>query len=237
MRVSAGVVERRLEAAIELEVARNRPRVDQRHQELRVVHLEARELVDLTDLVADDQAEIPERMEDGAEQPFFGLPQMAAEEDEQIDVGVEAELLAAVPADRDDRHRSDRFGSGRGVEDLAEEAVEAFGESRERRAAAVPEHDVVAQLAPRLFQQHGQAGGRGVRFVERARVHVRHGGVSLRSRGNPMPYITYTGLRPPPHLRACGQDLLLNEYRNPNASDCWLLLKEPVSVLNTSWSE
>ena len=42
----------------------------------------------------------------------------------------------------------------------------SVGESRERRAAAVAEHDVVAQLAPRLFQQHRQAGGRGVRFVE-----------------------------------------------------------------------
>ena len=91
---------------------------------------------------------------------------MAAEQDEEIDVGVQAQLLATVAADRHDRDRSDGLGSRRGVEDLPEEAVEPLGESRERRAAAVAEHDVVAQLAPRLFQQHRQAGGRGVRFVE-----------------------------------------------------------------------
>ena len=93
VRVGAGVMERRLEAVEQREVARDRPRVDQRHQELRVVHLETRELVDLPDLVADDEAEIPERVEDGAEQPFFGRAQVAAEEDEQIDVRVQAELL------------------------------------------------------------------------------------------------------------------------------------------------
>ena len=37
------------------------------------------------------------------------------------------------------------------------------------------------------------------------------GGVSLRSRGNPMPYITYTGLRPRPISGPARQDLLLNE--------------------------
>ena len=209
VRVRAGVMERRLEAAVELEVARDRPRVDQRHQELGVVHLEARELVDLPDLVADDEAEVPERVQDGAEQPLFGRAEVAAEEDEQIDVGVEAELLAAVPADRDDRDGRHRRGAGRFpgrvVEDLADEAVEAFGEPRQRRAAAVAEHDVVAQLAARLFQQHRQAcRRRRVRFVERTRVHVRHGGVSLRSRGNPVPSITYTGLRLCPMRCALG---------------------------------
>jgi hypothetical protein len=185
VRVGAGVVERGFEAAVEPEVARDRPRVDQCHEELGVVHLEAGELVDLPDLVAHHEAEIPERVQDGAEQPLFGLAKMAAEEDEEVDVRMQAQLLAAVPADRDDRHRRHGLGSGRRIENVAEEPIEAFGEPRERGATAVPEHDVVAQLAPRLFQQHGQAGGRGVRFVERAQVHVRHGGRQPPIEGQP----------------------------------------------------
>ena len=60
-------MERRLEAIEEPAVARNRPRIDERHEELGVVDFEPSELVDLAHLVADDEAEIPERVQDRAQ--------------------------------------------------------------------------------------------------------------------------------------------------------------------------
>ena len=85
------------------------------------------------------------------------------------------------------------------VEDLADEAVEAIGESGERRAAAVAEHDVVAQLAAGLFEQHRQAAVDALGLSREPVSTSDMGGVSLRSRGNPVPDITLHRVAPPPH--------------------------------------
>ena len=53
-------------------------------------------------------------------------------------------------------------------QELPEQRVKPLGEPCERRAAAVPEHDVLAQLAARFIEQlRGLARSRSrVRFVE-----------------------------------------------------------------------
>jgi hypothetical protein len=106
------MVEGRLEAAIEREISGDRPGVDQRHEKLGVVHFQARELINLTDLVADNETQIPQRVQKRAEQALLRLTQTAAEEHEQIDVRVKTELFPAVPADGNDRDWL--FDSGRG---------------------------------------------------------------------------------------------------------------------------
>src|SRR5262249_17827462 len=146
----------------------------ERHQKLRVVDLQAVELVDLPHLVADDEAEIPERMQNRAQRLLFVDTQMAAEKDQEVDVGMEAELTASVAADGDDGDRLLR--ARRGGKHLPDHRVEAVGEARERRAAAVSAQDVVAQLTPRF----GELGGKRRRLLTERTLagagRIGHGG-------------------------------------------------------------
>ena len=47
----------------------DRARVEQRQQEFRIIGFESRELVEFPDLVSDDDAEIPERVQERAQEP------------------------------------------------------------------------------------------------------------------------------------------------------------------------
>ena len=93
-------------------LARHEPRVGDRHQELGVVGLHALELRDLPHLVADVEAEVPQRVQDGLGQSLLGRRDPAVEEDQEIDVRVQAEVTAAVAADR---HQGGGGGRGAGA--------------------------------------------------------------------------------------------------------------------------
>ena len=95
--------------------------------------------------MAHHEAEIPERMQNRAHDAFLRVAEVAAEEQQQIDVGMKTELAPAVAADGDDGQRL--LDSGRGGDQLPQERVEAIREAGQRRAAAMAAEDVFAQLA------------------------------------------------------------------------------------------
>ena len=76
------------------------PGIEQREQELRIAGFEVLEIGQLADLVADRQAQVPQRMQERLDELLFGRPDRAVEHDEQIEVGVEAEHPPAVAAER-----------------------------------------------------------------------------------------------------------------------------------------
>ena len=105
-RVRLGLVKHRAEPLEHRARARDRTRVEQRQQELRIVGLEPLKILDVAHLVTDDDAEIPQRVEKRVDEPLFGGADAAAEEQQQIDIRVEAEVPAAVAAERDDGDRT-----------------------------------------------------------------------------------------------------------------------------------
>ena len=127
--------------------AGHRPRVEQREQELRIVGLELGELVELAHLVADDDAESHSGCRKRAQEPLFGRADRAAEQHEQVDVGVQAEVPPAVAAEREHGHRS--LGDLGLREQLPQQRVDAVGIALESRAAARAPGDVGPQLVAR----------------------------------------------------------------------------------------
>ncbi len=93
-------MKQRAEAIEQRARAGNRPRIEQRQQELRVVGLETVEVVELAHLMADDDAEIPERVQEPAEELLLVRADAAAEQHEQVDVGLQTEMPPAVAAER-----------------------------------------------------------------------------------------------------------------------------------------
>jgi hypothetical protein len=99
--------------------------VEQREEKLGVVGFEGAEVLELTDLMPDDDAEIPQRMEQAPEKPLLRRIDRAAEQDQQIDVGVEAQMAAAVAAERQHEDWRRRLAGLR--EDLPKESVDPIG--------------------------------------------------------------------------------------------------------------
>ena len=87
----------------ERRLARNQPRIRQCQQKFRVVDLELGELVALANLMADDKSGIPQRMQQSPEKSLLRLADGAAEEDQEIDIGVRTEMPPSITAERDQR--------------------------------------------------------------------------------------------------------------------------------------
>ena len=107
-------------------VARDQPQIEQRDQEFRVAEVRLAELVELAHVMADGQAEIPERLQDRVDETFFRRANRLLEEEQQIDVGMERQRPAAVAADRADRQR----GAGvfaRQLRELLHDGVDLTG--------------------------------------------------------------------------------------------------------------
>ena len=113
--------------------ASDRPRVEQRQQELGVVGLETIEVVQLANLMADDDAEVPERIEEAAQELLFIGADAAAEQNEQIDVRLQAEMPPAIATERQDRDL--RVGRGDVGEELPQHRIDAIGIALERGPA------------------------------------------------------------------------------------------------------
>ena len=114
----------RLEPLKEALVAGDEPDVEQREQELGVAEIELGEIGDLAHVLTDGQPQIPERLEERADEAFLARRHRILEEDQQVDVGVQAERPPAVPAERANRHG----GAGvraRGFRELLHQRVDA----------------------------------------------------------------------------------------------------------------
>ncbi len=74
--------------------------------------------------MTDDDAEIPKRVEKAVDEPLLGRADAAAEQQQQIDVGVKTEVAASIAAERDDGNRP-VVGAGVG-EQLTDERVDAI---------------------------------------------------------------------------------------------------------------
>ncbi|PYR65862.1 MAG: hypothetical protein DMF88_18280 [Acidobacteria bacterium] len=137
------------------------PRIEQRQQELGIVGLELLEILDVAYLMADDDAEIPERVEKAVDEALLRGTDAIAEEQQQIDVGVQAEMAASIAAERDDGNRP--VVGARVGELLADERVDAIRVALERAAPAGAARDRRAQLFSRGMQRSLQRSAGGIR--------------------------------------------------------------------------
>ncbi len=110
-------------------------RVEQREQEFGVVDFELGEVVDLPDLMADGKAQVPQRMQDGAHASFFGGADPAVEEQQDVDVRVQAELPSSIPAERHDE--TGGGGISRIPDEILEKVIDAVRKALQRRASAL----------------------------------------------------------------------------------------------------
>src|SRR4030095_16775530 len=76
--------------------SRDGTRIEQRQEKFRVVSLQFAEVLDIANLVTDDDTEIPERVQEAVDEPFFRGPDAAAKQQQQVDVGMQAEMTPAV---------------------------------------------------------------------------------------------------------------------------------------------
>jgi hypothetical protein len=132
-------------------IASERPRVDEREQELGVVGLERRKIGQLSNLLPDDDAEIPEGVEESVEKPFIGGTNLALKENEQVDIRPETQLAAAVPAQCDGGHRLP--GGRRRTEQSTQQRVDPRGVSSERSTPAKAARRGVPKFLPRRFER------------------------------------------------------------------------------------
>jgi hypothetical protein len=118
-------------------VAGDEPGIEQGEGELGIALVDLVELRELTDLMADCQSQIPERLQQRIGELLLRPRQPAVEDDEQIDVGVEAERAAPVAANR--ANRPWRVAAGAGG-NLPDEIVHLLGVAGDGvYAAASPE--------------------------------------------------------------------------------------------------
>jgi hypothetical protein len=100
--------------------------------------------------MADHEAEVPERMQDGADDALFGVAEAAAEEQKEIDVGVKRKLPASIAADGDER--DGLLNPRRGGDELPQDGVEPIREAYEGRAPAMPAENLITELAARVAE-------------------------------------------------------------------------------------
>jgi hypothetical protein len=129
-------------------VSRDGASVEQGEQKLGVVDFEPREIVHLADLVPDREAQVPQRMQDGAHPAFFRGSDLAVEQEEDVDVRLQAELPSAVAAERDDEAG---IAIRRDDEQAGEQIVDTVREALQRRAAALAARRRRRQLRARRF--------------------------------------------------------------------------------------
>src|ERR1700688_4953649 len=86
MPVSARPVKNTVEPGEERLVTRDLPEVHQRQQKFRLVGFEPLEIVELAHMVPYRELQIPERMQQRLDKPFFGATNPAADQQQQINI-------------------------------------------------------------------------------------------------------------------------------------------------------
>src|SRR4029434_3546695 len=85
--------------------SRDGTRVEQCQEKFRVVSLQFAEVLDIANLVPDDDTEITERLQEAVDEPFFRGPDAAPKQQQQVDVGMQAEMTATVATKGDNGQR------------------------------------------------------------------------------------------------------------------------------------
>ena len=116
-------------------VADNRSRVGQRQQKLRVVLLKVRAFAQLAHVMTDGQPEVPQRIEKRVQEALVFSRDRIGKEQQQVDIRVKAELLAAVAAERENADRlTDQPGIGK---ELLDDGVHPLRVALERDPSAL----------------------------------------------------------------------------------------------------
>ncbi len=137
-------------------VAGERPQIHQRKKIFGVRRVGPIEVGVLAHVMADLEAQIPERMEQRLDEAFFGTAERSTEDDEQVDVRMEELRLAAVAADREHRQGRARLAA-RAIDELTDDAVDTLGVAPQRRTSTFATLGSVYELLPRKVQRRGKA--------------------------------------------------------------------------------
>ena len=148
------------------------------------------EVVELPHLVADHDADVPERVQERPQEPLLGGADAPAEQHEQIDVGMEAEMTAPVAAEREDDHALGRRAVRK---QLPQHRVDAIRIALERAPSTGAAPDVGRQFRARRGQRRRQPGTCRARLGHRhivmfaSRCRIKHMCWGHRVRGEPAP--------------------------------------------------
>ena len=155
-------------------VAGQKADVERREEELGVADVDHVEIGELPHVLSDGQPEIPQRLDDGLDVGLFGARQRALEQQKQIDVRVQAQRAAPVPADRAERDGHGGLlarGRGNGAHHVvhalrvALDRLDPAASQPGRGGVLVPrrrEHRCPARLAVPAVVSRGGAGHRAV---------------------------------------------------------------------------
>ena len=109
------------------------------------------EVAELADLMPDDQLQIPQRVEKPPQERLVVGADRPLEQDEDVDVGMQREVPASVPAEGED---GDRVRGRRRLEEQAlQQRVDAIGVALGGGAAGGPADRVLDQLLARGFER------------------------------------------------------------------------------------
>ena len=156
-RVRLGAMERRQEVTVHGRIAHHPPRVEQCQEKLGIAGFEGSEIGELAYLMSDDEVQVPERMQKGAEKPLLVGADRPLEQHEEIDVGMKRQVAASVAAERQHRHRP--FGRGRFEKQALQQRVDPIRVPLGRDPAGGPTDSVLHELLARRLEHRCRAGG------------------------------------------------------------------------------
>ena len=137
--------------------------VGERDQIFRVVGVGLPEIRDFPHVMPDVEAQVPQRVQHRLQETLVGGADRPAEQEQQVDVGVQAQLPSAVAAHGHDRHR--RVGLfARCAVDLTDDPVDLSGVARQALAAPARGQRVGLQFFARRAQDVRQRIGRRRRW-------------------------------------------------------------------------
>jgi hypothetical protein len=145
--VRLGLMEKRAETLKHRPRPGDGTRVEEREEKLRIVPLQLAEVLDVANLMPHYDTEIPEGIQEAVDEPFFRGPDAAAKQQQQVDVGMQAEMTPAVASKGDNGQRP--IVDACVGEQLSNERIDPVGIVLERRAAARSTRDGRAQFLPR----------------------------------------------------------------------------------------
>ena len=114
--------------------------------------------------MADDHAEVPQRMEELAQELLFVGTDAAAEQHEQIDVRLQTEMPPAIAAERE--HRDVRVRRRDVGEQLPQHRIDAIGVALERGAAARTAQRIRLELGSGGVECRHEGGRAGARLCK-----------------------------------------------------------------------
>ena len=110
------------------------------------------------------ESPIPERVQELAEELLLVGANAAAEQHQQIDIGLETEMTTAVAAEG--QHGDVRLGPRDFGEQLPQHRIDAVGVALERGAAAGATQGVRFELGTRGIERRHESGSAGARLCK-----------------------------------------------------------------------